>query len=382
DQVAILSAKSPNKQKAALGPFYVADYKPGSYVLLNRNPNYWKKDANGHSLPYLASVRLEIQANRDIEMLRFRRGEIDLINTLDSEFYDRLQSLAPALVHDAGPSLDTEQMWFNQVAASPIPAYKKAWFRSTNFRRAVSAGLNRGDMCRVVFASHATPAAGPVSPANQFWFNSKLKPMAYDPGAALRDLQDDGFRLQNGTLRDRDGHPVEFSIVTNSGNKSRERMATMIQEDLGKLGMKVNIVTLDFPSLIERITQNFNYEAALLGLVNTELDLNSVMTVWLSSAENHQWNPKQKTPETAWEAEIDKLMRQQASTTDPNKRKAAFDRVQEIVVEQQPFIYLINKNALSAVSAAVNGAAPVVLRPQTYWNAERLSLNPQIASSR
>jgi len=382
DQVAILSAKSPNKQKAALGPFYVADYKPGSYVLLNRNPNYWKKDANGHSLPYLASVRLEIQANRDIEMLRFRRGEIDLINTLDSEFYDRLQSLAPALVHDAGPSLDTEQMWFNQVAASPIPAYKKAWFRSTNFRRAVSAGLNRGDMCRVVFASHATPAAGPVSPANQFWFNSKLKPMAYDPGAALRDLQDDGFRLQNGTLRDRDGHPVEFSIVTNSGNKSRERMATMIQEDLGKLGMKVNIVTLDFPSLIERITQNFNYEAALLGLVNTELDPNSVMTVWLSSAENHQWNPKQKTPETAWEAEIDKLMRQQASTTDPNKRKAAFDRVQEIVVEQQPFIYLINKNALSAVSAAVNGAAPVVLRPQTYWNAERLSLNPQIASSR
>jgi peptide/nickel transport system substrate-binding protein len=382
DQVAIMSAKSPKKEKAALGSFYVADYKPGSYVLLNRNPNYWKKDASGRQLPYLASVRLEIQANRDIEMLRFRRGEIDLINALDTEFYDRLSSSSPALVHDAGPSLDTEQMWFNQVSASPIPAYKKAWFRSTNFRRAVSAGLNRGDMCRVVFASHATPAAGPVSAANKFWFNSKLKPMAYDPGSALRYLQEDGFRLQSGTLRDRDGHPVEFSVVTNSGNKARERMATMIQEDLSKLGMKVNIVTLDFPSLIERIAKNYNYEAALLGLVNTELDPNSVMTVWLSSAENHQWNPGQKTPETPWEAEIDKLMHQQASTIDSNKRKAAFDRVQEIVVEQQPFIYLVNKNALSAVSAGLNGATPVVLRPQTYWNAERLSLNPQIASAR
>jgi len=382
DQVAIMSAKSPKKEKAALGAFYIGDYKPGSYVLLNRNPNYWKKDASGRQLPYLASVRLEIQPNRDIELLRFRRGEIDLINALDTEFFDRLSSTSPTLVHDAGPSLDSEQMWFNQVSASPIPAYKKAWFRSTNFRRAVSAGVNRGDMCRVVFASHATAATGPVSPANKFWFNRKLKPMAYDIGTALRYLQDDGFRLQKGTLRDRDGHAVEFSIVTNSGNKSRERMATMIQEDLGKLGMKVNVVTLDFPSLIERITQNFNYEAALLGLVNTELDQNSLMSVWLSSAENHQWNPGQKTPETAWESEIDNLMRQQASTVDVNQRKAAFDRVQEIVVEQQPFIYLVNKNALSAISAAVNGATPVVLRPQTYWNAERLSLSPQIASAR
>ncbi|MBV9086035.1 MAG: ABC transporter substrate-binding protein [Acidobacteria bacterium] len=382
DQVAMMSAKSPKKERAALGPFYVADYKPGAYVLLNRNPNYWKKDASGRQLPYLASIRLDIQANRDIEALRFRRGEIDLINSLETEYFDKLSQTSPSLVHDAGPSLDTEQMWFNQAANAPIPAYKKAWFTSTNFRRAVSAGLNRADMCRVVFASHATPAAGPVSPANKFWFNGKLKPMAYDAGAALRELQADGFRLQNGILRDRYGHEVEFSIITNSGNKSRERLATMIQEDLAKVGMKVNVVTLDFPSLIERITQNFNYEAALLGLVNTELDPNSVMTVWLSSAENHQWNPSQKTPETQWEAEIDKLMRQQASSTDPNKRKAAFDRVQEIVVEQQPFIYLVNKNALSAVSAGVQGAVPVVLRPQTYWNAERLSLSPQIASAR
>jgi len=382
DQVAMMSAKSPKKERAALGPFYVADYKPGAYVLLNRNPNYWKKDASGRQLPYLASIRLDIQANRDIEALRFRRGEIDLINSLETEYFDKLSQTSPSLVHDAGPSLDTEQMWFNQAANAPIPAYKKTWFTSTNFRRAVSAGLNRADMCRVVFASHATPAAGPVSPANKFWFNGKLKPMAYDAGAALRELQADGFRLQNGILRDRYGHEVEFSIITNSGNKSRERLATMIQEDLAKVGMKVNVVTLDFPSLIERITQNFNYEAALLGLVNTELDPNSVMTVWLSSAENHQWNPSQKTPETQWEAEIDKLMRQQASSTDPNKRKAAFDRVQEIVVEQQPFIYLVNKNALSAVSAGVQGAVPVVLRPQTYWNAERLSLSPQIASAR
>jgi peptide/nickel transport system substrate-binding protein len=382
DQVAIMSAKSPKKEMAVLGPFYLADYKAGSFVLLKRNPNYWKKDANGRQLPYLDGVRLDIQSNRDIETLRFRRGEIDLINSIDAEYYDRIAESSPALVRDAGPSLDSEQMWFNQVQKSPIPAYKIAWFRSQNFRRAVSEAVNRDDLARVAFSSHARPAMGPVSPANRLWFNTRLRAIAYNTSSALLRLQKDGFRLDKGVLHDKDGHEVEFSIVTNSGNKYRERMATMIQQDLGKIGMKVNVVTLDFPSLIDRMTQSFNYEAAILGLTNVEVDPNAQMTVWLSSGDNHQWSPAQKSPETPWEAEIDRLMRQQASAVDFAVRKAAFDRVQEIVADQAPFIYLVNKNALSGVSTALQGEVPVVLRPQTYWNIDRITLKAEIAKAR
>ncbi|MBI1739783.1 MAG: ABC transporter substrate-binding protein [Candidatus Koribacter versatilis] len=382
DQVAIVSSRASNKEAAVLGPFTVAEYKPGASVLLKRNPNYWKKDAQGRPLPYLDSIRLDIQPNRDVEVLRFKRGELDLINSIDTEYYDRLAASSPAVVHDAGASLDSEFMWFNQVANAPIPGYKRDWFRSTNFRRAISAAINREDLSRVVFNGHAKPAVGPISPANRFWFNSRLKAESYKPDAALQRLQADGFRLQNGTLRDKDGNAVEFAIVTNAGNKYRERMAVLIQEDLGKIGVKVNVVTLDFPSLLERIAQNFNYEAAILGFANVDLDPNGQMNIWLSSAENHAWNPQQKSPETAWEAEIDRLMRAQASAADPKKRKDSFDRVQEIVAEQAPFIYLINKNALSAVSTSVEGAAPVILHPQTYWNAERLTLHSTAQASR
>jgi peptide/nickel transport system substrate-binding protein len=373
DQVAILSAHSLKKEMAVLGPFVVDDYKPGASVLLKRNPNYWKTDEHGQRLPYLDSIELDIQPNRDVEMLRFKRNEIDLINTLDSEYFDKLESTSPQLVHDAGPSLDTEQMWFNEVARSPLPAYKKAWFRSAAFRRAISAAINRDDLSRVVFRGHAQAAIGPVSPANKFWFNAKLKPETYSPDSALKALQGEGFRLENGTLKDKDGNAVIFSIITNSGNKYRERMATMIQEDLQKIGIRVNVVTLDFPSLIERMMQTFDYEAILLGLTNVGLDPSEQMNVWLSSSENHQWNPQEKAPETLWEAEIDRLMRAQASSADAKKRKEAFDRVQEIAVEEAPFLYLVNRNALSAVAATVHGASPVILVPQTYWNAERLS---------
>jgi len=374
DGVAILSQHSPKKEMAVLGPFMVADYKPGSTVLLKRNPNYWKTDEHGRKLPYLDSIRLDIQPNRDVEMLRFKRGELDLINSLDSEYFDKLAATSPQLVHDAGASLDSEQLWFNEVAKSPIPVYKKYWFHSASFRRAISEAINRDDLSRVVFHGHAQPAVGPFSPANKFWFNARLKPQTYSPDAALTALQSEGFRLENGALKDKEGNEVVFSIITNAGNKYRERMAVLIQEDLQKIGIHVNVVTLDFPSLIERMTQSFDYEAIILGLTNVDLDPNSEMNVWLSSSENHQWNPQQKTPETPWEAEIDSLMRTQASSSDLKKRKAAFDRVQEIVVEQEPFIFLINKNALSAVSTSVHGAAPVILSPQTFWNAERLTV--------
>jgi peptide/nickel transport system substrate-binding protein len=374
DQVAIVSSKSPLKEKAALGPYYVSENKPGSYLLLRRNPNYWKRDAAGRQLPYIDSVRLDIQQNREIETLRLMRGEIDLIERLTAESYDKLAAQAPKTAYDAGVGFDAEQMWFNQVPGAPLPAYKKAWFASVNFRRAISASIQRDDLARVVFRGHARPAVSWISPANKFWFNAKLTPHPYDPKAALQWLAQDGFSLRNGALLDREGHPVEFSVVTNAGNTERERMAAMIQQDLAGIGIRLNIVTLDFPSLIERIARTFNYEACLLGLVDNDLDPNSQMNVWLSSAENHQWNPSQKTPATPWEAEIDALMRAQAATFDANKRKQAVDKVQEIVWRQEPFIYLVNKNVLSAVSPRVRNAHPAVLRPQVYWNIDELYL--------
>ena len=376
DQVAILSAHSPKKEMAVLGPFFVSDYKPGSYVLLARNPNYWKRDAQGHVLPYLDGVRLDIQRNRDIELVRFRRGELQLINRLDAEQFERLRHDNPAATRNAGTGLDAEEFWFNESPTAPLSEYKKAWFRMTEFRQAVSMAINRADLCRIVYGGYAKPAYGPVSPSNHFWFNSSLEDRRYDPKGALAMLARAGFRYENEVLKDSAGNRVEFNLITNSGNAAREKMSVMIQQDLLQVGIKVNVVTLDFPSLIERMTRTLDYDACLLGLVNTDLDPDSQMTVWLSSGENHQWNPNQKTPATSWEAEIDKLMKEQASARTDNERKAKFDRVQQIVAEQQPFIYLLNKDVLLAVSPALLGTAPVVLNPQAFWNAETLRLAP------
>jgi peptide/nickel transport system substrate-binding protein len=382
DQVAILSSKSPKKEGAVLGPFYVAEYKPGSEVLLKKNPHYWKRDPQGRALPYLDGVRLSIQQNRTMEMVRFERGELHLINNVAPDNFEKLSAETPSAVSDIGPGLESEMLWFNQAPGAPLPEFKKAWFRSTAFRRAMLQAINRDDLCRVVYHGHASPAVGPISPANRHWYDASLKPVPFDRVAALRTLAQDGFAMKSGALRDRQGNPVEFSVVTNAGNVAREKMGAMIQQDLASIGVKLNIVTLDFASLIERLTKTSAYEACLLGMANVDLDPNLQMNVWLSSASNHQWNPNQEAPATAWEAEIDRLMQAQAAESNPAKRKRSFDRVQEIAWEQAPFLYLLNKDTLIAVSPSLHNVKAALIRPYAYWNAESLSLSTQLASRR
>jgi peptide/nickel transport system substrate-binding protein len=136
--------------------------------------------------------------------------------------------------------------------------------------------------------------------------------------------------------------------------------------------MQVTIVALDFPALIDRLMHKQDYEACLLGTSNAEQDPSSMMNMWLSSSPNHQWNPSEKTPATTWEAEIDERMQFQASNPSQSDRKVAVDRVQQIVADRQPFIYLVYPNVLQAISPQLRGVNPAILSPGPVWNIEFL----------
>lgn len=382
DEVPLLSSRSPVKEKAVLGPFRLAQYRRGVSLRLERNPNYWKLDSSATRLPYLDAIVLEIQLNRDIELTRFRRGELQLISNLDADNFDRLRRQAPGEAVDAGASLESEMLWFNQSTAAPIAEYRKAWFRSQAFRRAISEAISRKDIVRLVFRGLAVEASGPFSPAAKFWYNSRLSPPEQDTDSARRRLAAGGFRWRDGYLLDPGGRAVEFSLITNSGNRNRARIAALVQEDLAKLGVKVNVTALDFPALIERLNHTHDYEACLLSLSGIDLDPNDQMNVWLSSSSHHPWNPRQAKPATPWEADIDRLMREQAASYDPQVRRRAIGRLQEIVREQAPVIFLVHPHALMAVGSAVHGLEPSSLKPRLLWNAERLYLEQPVAGKR
>jgi peptide/nickel transport system substrate-binding protein len=190
-------------------------------------------------------------------------------------------------------------------------------------------------------------------------------------------LKEAGFTGSTGpggepALVDSDAKPVEFSILTSSTNADRTKMATLIQEDLKQLGMRVQIVPMEFRSLIDRVTQTREFEACVLGLVSFDADPTAEMNVWLSSGGTHLWNSSQAHPATAWEAEIDKLMEQQLDAPNYEQRKKSFDRVQEILAENQPMIFLASPDILAGAKNSIGNFHPAVLEPYVLWNVEQL----------
>src|SRR2546422_163508 len=200
---------------------------------------------------------------------------------------------------------------------------------------------------------------------------SDIGPRSLDRAREL--LRAAGFSWKaDGTLMDAGGEVVEFSIVSSASNAERTRMATIIQDDLKQLGMSVHVVPLEFRALLARILDSRDYEACVLGLASGDGDPNGDMNVWLSSGPQHLWNPGQAQPATPWEAEIDRLMQAQLTARKYSERKRLYDRVQQIVAENQPMIFLVSPHLLVGAKNGLGNFRPAVLDHYTLWNVEEL----------
>jgi peptide/nickel transport system substrate-binding protein len=136
--------------------------------------------------------------------------------------------------------------------------------------------------------------------------------------------------------------------------------------------MRVHVVPFEFRAMIDRILNTHDYEAAILALGGGDADPNAELNVWLSSGPQHLWRPAQPHPATAWEAEIDRLMRAQVGMLDVGARKRAYDRVQAIVAEEVPMVFLVSPNVLVGARAGLGNFRPVVLDHHLLWNVEEL----------
>ncbi|MGB7847662.1 MAG: ABC transporter substrate-binding protein [Candidatus Acidiferrum sp.] len=372
------------EQWAGLGPFRFKEYAAGQRLVLERNPYYWKSDAAGNRLPYLSELVFLFVPNADAQVLKFQSGETDMISQLSAENFSVLsrQQRGYTMV-DAGPGLEYNFLFFNLndpgEEASPEALRKQKWFREVKFRQAVSAAVDREAIVRLVYQGRGSALWTLVAPGNRRWANEKLAhpPRSMERARAL--LKDAGFSWTNGSdgesnLQDASGNAVEFSILTSSSNADRSKMAALLQEDLKQLGMHVQVVPLEFRSLLDRVTQKKEYDACVMGIASFDADPNSDINVWLSSGGTHLWNPSQAHPATAWEAEIDRLIEEQMSAPTFEQRKKLYDRAQEILAEEQPMIFLASPDILAGAKDAVGNFHPAVLEPYVLWNVEQLYL--------
>ncbi|HEX2665840.1 MAG TPA: ABC transporter substrate-binding protein [Candidatus Acidoferrum sp.] len=373
----------PPNQWAGLGPFRVKEYVAGERLVLERNPYYWKTDEKGNRLPYLDELVFLFVPSADAQVLRFQSGETDVISRLGAENFSLLSGQkGDYTMVDAGPGLEYNFLFFNlSDPTQKTPAeivQRQKWFREVKFRQAVSAALDREAIVRLVYQGRGTPLWGLVTPGNRRWQDGKLPHPARSLERARALLKEAGFSWTTASsgesaLIDSGGKTVEFSIITSSSNADRAKMAALVQDDLKQLGMRVQIVPLEFRSLLDRVTQTKAYDACILGIASFDADPNSDINVWLSSGGAHLWNPSQAHPLTPWEAEIDRLIDEQMYAQTFEQRKKLYDRAQELLWEYQPMIFLASPDILTGAKKSVGSFRPAVLEPCVLWNVEQLN---------
>jgi len=367
---------------AGLGPFRLKSYQPGEGVLLERNPYYWKTDSQGAPLPYLKEILFRQVADEESQILRFLGGEGDLLNRVSAKSYTLLEKNAATrglVLRDLGAGPEYIFLFFNLNPAGMAPpavAAKQVWFRDARFRRAISQAVDRDAMVRLVYGGRATPLATHVTPGIRLWKDTAIPAPVRSLDEARKTLEAAGFRWNAGTLRDSRGQAVTFTILVSSSNQQRAQMASMVQQDLKAIGIQVKVAPLESRTVLDRVLRSKDYEVCLFGLAFGDADPGSEMNVWPSNGPTHVWSPSQARPSTEWEAETDRLMRQQMATEGYAARKKLYDRVQEIEAREVPIVSLLSPNVLVAARQRVGNFRPAVLDHYTLWNAEELYLRP------
>src|SRR5256885_2855864 len=372
---------TPLADFAGLGPFVVSGYQPGQRLTFARNDRYFDKASDGTRLPYLDRIVVDIIPDQSAELLRLESGQLDMLTSeISPDAYAALKRAADqgrVKLLDLGVSRNAEGLWFNLKPGAFAGDPRAAWLQRDELRRAISLAVDRQAFADTVFLGAGVPVYGPETPANKRWYWEGLPQTPHDPAAAKQLLAGIGLtdRDGNGTLEDAAGRPARFTLLTQKGRPSLERGAVVIGEELKKLGVAVDVVTLDSSQVVQRFLSG-QYDAVYFNATKSDLDPGTNPDFWFSSGSAHPWNVEQKTPATEWERQIDALMTKQIAARDEAERKRLYDEIQKIFYEHQPIVYFVAPRIYAASSARVLNVTPSDARPQLLWRPEAGARGP------
>ncbi|ETX07266.1 MAG: hypothetical protein ETSY2_12140 [Candidatus Entotheonella gemina] len=352
------------------GPFTIERYDVGERVILKRNPNYWLKDAQGNRLPYLEKVIFLIVPSTATALLKFQAKETDFYSVTGEHFpiLKPQEKEGNFTIHKQGPAFGTTFLAFNMNPGKnadtdqPYLAPEKLnWFRNKTFRQAIAHGIDKDSIINNVMNGLGYPQWSSISPAAGDFHNSNVRQYDYNIEKANEILDDIGWidTDGDGIREDDEGNPIEFSLVTNTGNVVREKVCTMIKQDLKKAGIEVHYKPLEFNALVSQLTSTYDWETIVIGFTGGTEPHNGI-NFWHSSERLHIWYPYQPQPATEWEAEINEVYIKGSQELNRDARVKYYHRAQAITAENVPIIYTVLSERLTAVRNVFGNMTPTL----------------------
>lgn len=349
------------------GPYKFAKWDPGQSITLERKDSYWYK---GEDDPYFASypekIILKINKDMNSQILEFKSQTMDASTYLSTKTLMELQKDNNFNNNYNSKFTDTYNYAYVAMNMKPDGIKHKKFFTDKRVRRAMALLVPVDNINKVINKGKNKRMVGPVSPLKPE-YNDKLKPIPFDIEAAKKLLDEAGWKDTDGdNIRDMviDGQKVQFSFNLNYMTTQVEwkDVASMISEQMYKAGVKANLTPLDFAVHYDN-AKNHDFDMMIAAWAgNASPD--DFAQIWHSES----WASKGSNYPGFGDAESDAVIDSIRYNIDDAKRISFVKRLQEIIYEEQPYIFLYASIRRNVIHKRFGNAEMYYERPGVMLN--------------
>ena len=335
-------SKSPlNKKPVGTGPYRFVEWRAGEKVVFDANPDYFE------GKPYIARVITRIIPDQATMFLELKSGGVDTMDLTPPQYARQTETAEFKKSFNRYKYTASAFTYLGFRLSHPF-------FRDKRVRQAIAYASDKKALIDGVLLGLGQEATGPYKPGT--WaYNPNVRKYPHDPARAKALLAEAGWKEKDkgGVLR-KDGRTFEFTVLTNAGNEARAKTAAILQQNLAEVGIRMRIRTVEWAAFINQFIDKRDFDAVILGWsISPDPDQ---YVIWHSS----MTGPKELNFVGFANPEVDRLLEEGRSTFDTEKRKKAYFRIQEILAEEQPYVFLFVPDALPVVQSRFHGIRPAL----------------------
>ncbi len=342
-----------NTDAIGTGPFRVVEFKPGQYIEMVANKDYWR------GAPKVDGVIFQTYQNANSLVEELKSGVIDVAFGIpDAQFKQLEADTTSGVTALAGLRKGFEELGFNCYAGSG--SLGNPVLKDWKFRQALNWAVDKQEILDTAYFGYGEPATSIIqpgyftnTPVDYHWEPSATEAYTFDLDKAGEMLTAAGYPLEDGVRLDKRGQPIgELRLYARANSAQSQRAGKLLASWFEQLGLEINYQVLDESALLakqynfEGDTYKPDYDMFLWDWVGAGIDPNFILSVFTSGQIGNysdcQWS----------NAEYDALFDEQRITTDETERRDLIWEMQKIVYEQSPYIVLVYPRNLLGYNTA------------------------------
>ncbi len=321
------------------GPYRFVEWLGGEKIVLEANRDYFDGS------PYIKRFVFRIIPDTSTQFLELQTGGLDYMSLLPLQYDRQTDTLAFRRLFNKYRYLAFGYTYLGYNLNRPF-------FKDRRVRQALSYAIDKQEIIDGVLLGYGKAATGPYKP-DAWVYNPDVPRYPYNPEKARQLLAEAGWADSDGDgILDKDGRPFRFTIVTNQGNDLRSKAGEIIQRRFRQVGVDVQLRIIEWATFLKEFINPGNFDATILG--------------WSTGPEPDQYNiwhssktgPRELNFVGYKNAEVDELLEKGRRVFDQQERKRSYDRIQQILAEDQPYTFLFVPESLQAVASRFHGITP------------------------